>query len=156
MASMLLVLATLLMAVSFLSPPAQAADGACQAVSDVGRKVLTTPTHIYSTRTAAFRSGGKPTTSESIYAGVIAFTKALSREVCDTGIRVNCVAPGPIDTDLIRRLGPDVVEGMISASPLKRLGSVDEVAGLILWLCSPASSFNTGAVFDMSGGRVRY
>ena len=89
-------------------------------------------------------------------AGVIAFTKALSREVCDTGIRVNCVAPGPIDTDLIRRLGSDVVEEMISASPLKRLGSVDEVAGLILWLCSPASSFNTGAVFDMSGGRARY
>jgi len=89
-------------------------------------------------------------------AGVIAFTKALSREVCDTDIRVNCVALGPIDTDLIRRLGPDVVEAMISASPLKRLGSVDEVAGLILWLCSPASSFNTGAVFDMSGGRARY
>jgi NAD(P)-dependent dehydrogenase (short-subunit alcohol dehydrogenase family) len=89
-------------------------------------------------------------------AGVIAFTKALSREVCDTDIRVNCVAPGPIDTDLIRRLGPHVVEAMISASPLKRLGSVDEVAGLILWLCSHASSFNTGAVFDMSGGRARY
>src|SRR5450432_3974785 len=86
-------------------------------------------------------------------AGVIAFTKALSREVCDTEIRVNCVAPGPIDTDLIRRLGPDVVEAMISASSLKRLGSVDEVAGLVLWLCYPASSFNTGALFDMSGGR---
>ena len=89
-------------------------------------------------------------------AGVIAFTKALSREVCDTDIRVNCVAPGPIDTELIRRLGHEVVEAMISASPLERLGSVDEVAGLILWLCSPASSFNTGAVFDMSGGRARY
>ena len=89
-------------------------------------------------------------------AGVIAFTKALSREVCDTGIRVNCVAPGPIDTDLIRRLGNQVVSDMIGASPLKRLGSVDEVAGLVLWLCSEASSFNTGAVFDMSGGRARY
>ena len=89
-------------------------------------------------------------------AGVIAFTKALSREVCDTDIRVNCVAPGPIDTDLIRRLGHEVIEAMISASPLKRLGSVDEVAGLVLWLCSAASAFNTGAVFDMSGGRARY
>jgi len=89
-------------------------------------------------------------------AGVIAFTKALSREVCDTDIRVNCVAPGPIDTDLIRRLGNEVVEAMITASPLKRLGSVDEVAGLVLWLCSAASAFNTGAVFDMSGGRARY
>lgn len=89
-------------------------------------------------------------------AGVIAFTKALSREVCDTDIRVNCVAPGPIDTDLIRRLGDKVVDEMIAASPLKRLGNVDEVAGIVLWLCSDASAFNTGAVFDMSGGRARY
>jgi len=89
-------------------------------------------------------------------AGVIAFTKALSREVCDTGIRVNCVAPGPIDTNLIRGLGTKVVDEMITASPLKRLGSVNEVAGLVLWLCSDASAFNTGAVFDMSGGRARY
>ncbi len=89
-------------------------------------------------------------------AGVIAFTKALSREVCDSDIRVNCVAPGPIDTDLIRRLGPEIVDAMITASPLKRLGSVDEVAGMVLWLCSAASAFNTGAVLDMSGGRARY
>lgn len=89
-------------------------------------------------------------------AGVIAFTKALSREVSDIDIRVNCVAPGPIDTELIRRLGNDVVNDMINASPLRRLGSADEVAALVLWLCSDASSFNTGAVFDMSGGRARY
>jgi len=87
---------------------------------------------------------------------VIAFTKALSREVCDTDIRVNCVAPGPIDTDLIRSLGDQVVDAMITASPLRRLGRVDEVAGMVLWLCSAAGSFNTGAVFDMSGGRARY
>lgn len=89
-------------------------------------------------------------------AGVIAFTKALSREVCDTDIRVNCVAPGPIDTDLIRNLGNEVVDAMIAASPLKRLGTVNEVAGMVLWLCSAASAFNTGAVFDVSGGRARY
>jgi len=89
-------------------------------------------------------------------AGVIAFTKALSREVCDTNIRVNCVALGPIDTGLIRGLGEAAVDEMIAASPLKRLGSVDEAAALVLWLCSSASAFNTGAVFDMSGGRARY
>ena len=89
-------------------------------------------------------------------AGVIAFTKALSREVCDTEIRVNCVAPGPIDTDLIRRLGNEVVDAMVAASPLKRLGNAEEVAALVLWLCSDDSTFNTGAVFDMSGGRARY
>ena len=53
-------------------------------------------------------------------AGVIAFTKALSREVCETAIRVNCVAPGPIDTELIRSLGTQVVDEMISASPIRR------------------------------------
>jgi 3-oxoacyl-[acyl-carrier protein] reductase len=89
-------------------------------------------------------------------AGVIAFTKALSREVSDTDIRVNCIAPGPIDTRLIRDLGNETVDAMISASPLKRLGDPDEVAALVVWLCSDASAFNTGAVFDMSGGRARY
>lgn len=89
-------------------------------------------------------------------AGVISFTKALGREVADTNIRVNCVAPGPIDTDMIRDLGPDAVRNMISDSPMKRLGLVEEVAHLVAWLCSDASHFNTGAVFDMSGGRARY
>lgn len=89
-------------------------------------------------------------------AGVIAFTKALSREVVERNVFVNCVAPGPIDTDMIRDLGADVVARMISDSPMKRLGEPDEVAHLVTWLCSEASRFNTGAVFDMSGGRARY
>lgn len=89
-------------------------------------------------------------------AGVIAFTKALSREVNDTDIRVNCIAPGPIDTRMIRDLGNETVDAMISASPLRRLGDPKEVAALVLWLCSDASAFNTGAIFDMSGGRARY
>jgi NAD(P)-dependent dehydrogenase (short-subunit alcohol dehydrogenase family) len=89
-------------------------------------------------------------------AGVIAFTKALSREVSDTDIRVNCIAPGPIDTRMIRDLGNETVDSMILASPLRRLGDPDEVAALALWLCSDASAFNTGAIFDMSGGRARY
>ncbi len=89
-------------------------------------------------------------------AGVISFTKALGREIADTNIRVNCVAPGPIDTDMIRDLGRDAVKGMISDSPMKRLGKAEEVAHMVVWLCSDASDFNTGAVFDMSGGRARY
>jgi len=89
-------------------------------------------------------------------AGVIAFTKALARELADTSVRVNCVAPGPIATDLINELGPEVVAGMVAASPLKRLGTVDEVASLVVWLCSDACSFHTGAVFVMSGGRATY
>src|SRR6266853_559863 len=54
------------------------------------------------------------------------------------------------------KIGPEVVNTMVTASPLKRLVFVAGVAGIVLWLCSAASSFNTGAVFDMSGGRARY
>ncbi len=89
-------------------------------------------------------------------AGVIAFTKALGREVVGDGILVNCIAPGPIDTDMIRDLGAETVERMIADSPMKRLGSPQEVADLVAWLGSEACSFNAGAVFDMSGGRARY
>lgn len=89
-------------------------------------------------------------------AGVIAFTKALSRELTGHNIVVNCVAPGPIDTDMIRNLGLEAVSTMIADSPMKRLGSAGEVAELVAWLCTEASCFNTGAVFDMSGGRARY
>jgi 3-oxoacyl-[acyl-carrier protein] reductase len=49
-----------------------------------------------------------------------------------------------------------VVERLVAMSPMKRLGSVDEVAELILWLCSDACTFSTGAVFDISGGRATY
>lgn len=89
-------------------------------------------------------------------AGVIAFTKALGRELAGQNIFVNCVAPAPIDTDMIHDLGPDAVNSMIADSPMKRLGSPSEVAQLVVWLCTDASRFNTGAVFDMSGGRARY
>jgi len=76
--------------------------------------------------------------------------------VAQHNIYVNCVAPGPIDTDMIRDLGPEVVGQMIKDSPLGRLGETSEVANLVAWLCTEASRFNTGAVFDMSGGRARY
>jgi 2-dehydro-3-deoxy-L-rhamnonate dehydrogenase (NAD+) len=89
-------------------------------------------------------------------AGVIAFTKALGRELAGQNIFVSCIAPGPIDTDMIRDLGPDVVNSMIADSPMRRLGSANEVAQLAAWLCTDASRFNTGVVFDMSGGRARY
>jgi 3-oxoacyl-[acyl-carrier protein] reductase len=88
--------------------------------------------------------------------GVIAFTKALGREVVDRHVLVNCIAPGPIDTDMIRALGVNAVHTMIADSPMKRLGLAEEVAELAAWLASDASRFNAGAVFDMSGGRARY
>jgi NAD(P)-dependent dehydrogenase (short-subunit alcohol dehydrogenase family) len=92
----------------------------------------------------------------SAKAGVIAFTKCLGKELADTNIRVNCVAPAAIETDLLKQLAPEVLEAMIAKSPMKRLGTVEELAEMVLWLCSDACSFNAGAVFDLSGGRATY
>lgn len=89
-------------------------------------------------------------------AGVIAFTKSLGKELADTPIRVNAVAPAAVETDILRQMEPAYVQAMIAKSPMKRLGTVDEVADLVLWLCSEACSFSTGAVFDVSGGRATY
>jgi NAD(P)-dependent dehydrogenase (short-subunit alcohol dehydrogenase family) len=89
-------------------------------------------------------------------AGIIAFTKALARELADTPIRANCIACGPIDTDMIHGLGSQVVEAMVAKSPLHRLGKSEEVAELVAWMCSDSCTFTTGAVFDMSGGRATY
>jgi 3-oxoacyl-[acyl-carrier protein] reductase len=89
-------------------------------------------------------------------AGVIALTKSLGKELAATEIRVNCVAPAAVATDILAQMDPRAVEVMIEKSPLKRLGTVDEVADLVLWLCSEACSFSTGAVFDLSGGRATY
>ena len=89
-------------------------------------------------------------------AGVIAFTKALGKELADTEILVNSVAPAAVETDILQQMAPEYVEAMVAKSPMKRLGSVEEVAELVTWLCSDACSFSTGAVFDLSGGRATY
>jgi 3-oxoacyl-[acyl-carrier protein] reductase len=89
-------------------------------------------------------------------AGVIAFTKALGKELADTNILVNSIAPAAIETDILQQMAPEYVEAMVAKSPMKRLGSVGEVAELVTWLCSDACSFSTGAVYDLSGGRATY
>ena len=89
-------------------------------------------------------------------AGVIAFTKSFGKELADTNIRVNSVAPAAIETEILRQLSPEAVRRMIEISPMKRLGTVEEVAEIVMFLCSEACSFNTGAAFDVSGGRAVY
>ena len=89
-------------------------------------------------------------------AGVIAFTKSLGKELADTQIRVNAVAPAAADTDMIRQFSAAAIDAMVSRTALKRLVTAEEVAELVVWLCSDACSFNTGAVFDLSGGRATY
>lgn len=89
-------------------------------------------------------------------AGVMAFTKSLAKELAGTSVRVNSIAPAAVETAILKQMAPDVVATMIAKSPMKRLGTVDEIAALVMWLCSDACSFSTGAVFDISGGRATY
>jgi 3-oxoacyl-[acyl-carrier protein] reductase len=89
-------------------------------------------------------------------AGVIALTKAHGKELAGTGVLVNAVAPAAIETELLMQMSPETVATMIGKSPLRRLGTVDELAELVTWLSSERCSFSTGAVFDLSGGRATY
>jgi NAD(P)-dependent dehydrogenase (short-subunit alcohol dehydrogenase family) len=89
-------------------------------------------------------------------AGVIAFTKALSQEVAPKGIRVNCIAPGWINTQMLNCLPEKWRPGMISHTPLGRLGEPEDVAALALFLASEQSSFVTGQVISPNGGMFRW
>ena len=82
------------------------------------------------------------------------FTMGLAKEVAAEGIRVNAVRPGIIDTEIHASGGtPDRARQMAPMVPMQRAGSADEVARAILWLMSDASSYTTGAVIDVTGGR---
>jgi NAD(P)-dependent dehydrogenase (short-subunit alcohol dehydrogenase family) len=81
-------------------------------------------------------------------------TIGLAREVATEGIRVNAVAPGLIETGLHAANGaPDRLQRMMGTIPMGRAGNPDEVAEGVLWLLSPASSYTTGAILEMGGGR---
>ena len=82
------------------------------------------------------------------------FTIGLAKEVAPEGIRVNAVRPGIIETDIHASGGlPDRVKQMAPLVPMQRAGSADEVAQAIVWLLSDASSYTTGAIVDVTGGR---
>ena len=82
------------------------------------------------------------------------FTLGLAREVAAEGVRVNAVRPGIIETDIHASGGqPDRVAQMAPLVPMKRAGSADEVAQAVVWLLSEASSYTTGSVVDVTGGR---
>lgn len=82
------------------------------------------------------------------------FTRGLAQEVAEEGIRVNAVRPGVIDTDIHASGGePGRVERIKASIPLKRGGRPEEVARAIMWLLSSESSYTTGALLEVSGGR---
>lgn len=89
-------------------------------------------------------------------AGVIGMTKSLAKEVADTGIRIHSVAPAVIQTPQLEQVTQETLDYMVSKIPVGRTGTVDEVAALVHYLCSPECSFSTGSCHDISGGRATY
>ncbi|MEX2285730.1 MAG: SDR family NAD(P)-dependent oxidoreductase [Planctomycetaceae bacterium] len=85
---------------------------------------------------------------------VIAFTRSLAEALAGSNIRVNAIAPGLIETEIIDGVDPQVLEGIIAATPMHRIGRPAEVAELVLFLLSERSSFMTGQTLVACGGRV--
>ena len=85
---------------------------------------------------------------------VIGLTRALAKEVGPSGISVNCVAPGVIDTEMNQKLGPEALAELAEETPLGRLGTAADIAGCVSFLCSPAADFVTGQVLSANGGLV--
>ncbi len=86
--------------------------------------------------------------------GLIAMTKALAKEVGPSGIRVNCVAPGAIKTAMLNNLTKSDLDAIRDETPLGRLGEPEDVASAVLFLTDSSSSFITGQVLGVNGGRV--
>ena len=102
--------------------------------------------------------GLKGASYESIYsaakAGIIGFTEAIAKELAPSGVRVNAVAPGAIMTDMMKGFSESELEEIISEIPLKRLGTPEDVAGVVEFLASDRASYITGQVLNISGGYV--
>ena len=86
-------------------------------------------------------------------AGIIGLTKVAALDYADQGIRVNVVAPGPIQTWHIEQAGEQAIRGAAMSTPMRRIGGAAEVAQAVVWLCSEQSSFITGTVLPVDGGQ---
>jgi len=86
-------------------------------------------------------------------AGVIGFTKALAQETANKGITVNAVAPGYIDTEMVSAVPANVMERIVGAIPVGRLGKAEEIAACVAFLAREDASFITGALLTVNGGQ---
>lgn len=85
-------------------------------------------------------------------AGIIGFTKSVADEVAKKGVTVNAVAPGYVGTDMVMKIDPDVLAGIVAKVPAGRLARPEEIAGIVSFLASEDASFVTGACIDANGG----
>jgi NAD(P)-dependent dehydrogenase (short-subunit alcohol dehydrogenase family) len=85
-------------------------------------------------------------------AALMGFTRSFAADLAPKGIRVNALAPGTVDTDMVRANTPEAQASMANASPMKRAASPDEMVGPVIYLASDASSFMTGQVLLVDGG----
>jgi 2-dehydro-3-deoxy-L-rhamnonate dehydrogenase (NAD+) len=88
--------------------------------------------------------------------GLIAFTKALGKELAKTGVLVNCITPAAAQTAILDQVTPEFAQFMLSKIPMGRFVKVEEIAAMACWLATEDCSFTTGGVFDISGGRATY
>src|SRR5690606_36975773 len=89
-------------------------------------------------------------------AAVIGMNKVQGKEYAETGITVNALAPAVVQTAMVDALPDEQVKYMAEKIPMKRFGSLEEVANLVTYIVSPMNSFTTGFTFDLSGGRATY
>lgn len=88
--------------------------------------------------------------------GVVGFTKGLAQELVGSGVLANCIAPVMTETDLLKNMSDDYIADRRRRIPMGRFCTTGEIAEMAAWVASPACSFTTGAVFDISGGRATY
>ena len=88
--------------------------------------------------------------------GIVAMSEAMALELAPMGVRVNCIAPGAIDTPMVSSVKQDMknLESMLAGIPLKRMGKPEEIANAVLFLASDESSYMTGSVMVVDGGWV--
>ncbi len=88
--------------------------------------------------------------------GIHGFTKALAQEGAARGITVNAVAPGYVDTEMVRAVPPDVLEKIIARIPVGRLGKAEDIARTVLFLVADEAGFITGSTLSVNGGQHMY